>query len=152
MIKNLYKKELLPQKIPLEMEKKIREYAKGGDKRKFLDKTFKYLTNRYKISRTKFLTGVFHLNDTNIDSLWNKKEFIYCVQLNYIMRTMLVRSGLFKEDDIKLKKSNTWHIFPHQYLQVRLSKKNFVNVDPWAFYFGIKYGSFAHGFKAGKIF
>lgn len=152
MIKNLYKKEPLPEKIPQGMEEKIKEYSKSGDKRKFLDKSFDYLTKRYKVSRLRFLASWLSLNQTDVNTLWNKKGFIYCTQLNYLMRVMLVRSGLFTDNDIELKKSNTWYLFPHQYLKIRLSKKDSINVDPWAFYFGVKYEHFAHGFHAGRIF
>ena len=58
----------------------------------------------------------------------------------------------FNEDDIKLRKSLSWWISPHQYLEVKISDNKSFNVDPWFRDYGIKFGDYAHGFHCGTIF
>ncbi len=151
MIPNLYKKEAIPNKIPKNLEKKIREF-KTSNKKEFIKKSFDYLTSKYKTDRVHFITKLFDLYKTDLNSLWGIKGFIYCTQMNYLLRVMLVKSKLFQDSDIELMPSNTWHIIPHQYLRIKLNDKDCLNVDPWAFNLGIGYGDFAHGFHAGSIF
>jgi len=152
MVYNLHKKEAIPKDIPKEMEKKIKEFSKNRNKKEFVKKSFDYLNKKYKIDRVRFVTKLPDINKKDVKYLWNAKGFIYCISMNYLLRIMLVKSKFFKDSDIQLKLSNTWHLVPHQYLRIKISKKEYITVDPWAFQLGIKYGDFAHDFHAGKVF
>lgn len=75
-----------------------------------------------------------------------KKGFLHCTKLNYLIRILLIKGGLFKEEDIELRWTSTWLIFPHQYLKVKINKNKFINVDLWGKAYGIPFGSYARGF------
>ena len=152
MIPNLITKQKIPEKIPQEMEEKIKEFKlKSINKEDYLKDCFYFLANRFKPSRLNVILKINEVFKINLDYLWNKKGHIHCTSLNYLFRIMLVKSLLFKEEDIKLKLTNTWLIAPHQYLQIIINKEKVINIDLWAYGFGIKYGDHSHGFHTGKI-
>ncbi|MEI6597138.1 MAG: hypothetical protein WCL13_02910, partial [bacterium] len=65
--------------------------------------------------------------------------------INYVMKTLLIKSDFFKDGDIRLKWTKIWYFSPHQYLQVNIDNK-WINIDIWAYAYGIKFGDNAHGF------
>ncbi len=78
--------------------------------------------------------------------LWNESGFMHCTNINYVLRTLLIKSGHFADDDIQIKWTIVWYISPHQYLRIKTGDK-YVNVDVWGYVYGIKYGEYAYGFK-----
>jgi len=152
MIPNLFRKEPIPNTIPKEMESIIQKYSQSKNKEIFLRKSYEYLTKKYNIKRLYVIIKFPELFKQRVESLWNRKGYIHCISLNYLLRIMLIRSGLFSEHDIELKISNTWFIALHQYLRVKINQKKYVNVDPWTHTFGIEFGDYGHGFHSGSIF
>ena len=68
----------------------------------------------------------------------------HCTNLNYVLRVLLLKSGKFSEEDIKLK--YTWiNLSPHQYLKVNVGGR-WVNADPWAGTKGMELDKYARGF------
>jgi hypothetical protein len=61
---------------------------------------------------------------------------------------MLVKSGLFMDDDIDLRLTNSWYVMIHQYLEIKISKNKRITLDPWNYRFGIDYGKYGHGFSS----
>ncbi len=57
----------------------------------------------------------------------------------------------FEEKDIKSKLTNSWYIAPHQYLEINISGKKKIILDPWNYQFGIDYGKYGSGFDSLKI-
>lgn len=55
---------------------------------------------------------------------------MHCTNMNFLLRVMAVKSGLFNERDVRLRLANTWYIAQHQYLEVKLGKKK-IALDPW---------------------
>ena len=64
---------------------------------------------------------------------------------------MCIKSGLFREEDIQLKLSTNWYIMIHQYLRIRINEKKYINVDLFAYSFGLKFGDYIHGLHAGTL-
>ena len=151
MIPNLFSKEPVPEKIPESMEDKIKEFAKSKDKEIFLKKSFYHVVSKSRPRRGFTILRCNEAFKTDIIYLWEKKGYIPCTSLNYLVRVMLVKSGLFREEDIELKLTNTWYIMIHQYLRVRINEKKYINVDPFGYSFGIRFGDYAHGFHAGTL-
>ena len=69
-----------------------------------------------------------------------------CTQQNYVLRLLLVKSGKFKDSEIRIKWTLVAYISPHQYLQVKVGKGNWVNVDMWGSSKGVPFGDYSHGF------
>jgi len=83
---------------------------------------------------------------SDVDKIWAKKGFLHCNVLNYLMRILLIKSGLFNEKDIKLKWTLVWYVSPHQYLEIKINPNEIINVDLWANAYGVCFGDYAHGF------
>lgn len=152
MIPNLFRKEPIPMVIPKDMEEIIKKLSKSKNKEQFLKSSFEYITKKYKLRRSDVITYLPGLFRKDVSYLWDKKGFLYCTPLNYLLRVMLVKSGLFSDTEIELKISNTWYITLHQYLRIKINKEKYINVDPWNYTFGIKFGDFGYGFYSGSIF
>lgn len=117
----------LPDKIPAEMKKKIMELkSKTGSPREFLESAYDFLGSKRRSERLNTFLK-FHYLFKNLEFIWEREGYIPCTQNNLLMRIFLVRSGFFRDKDIKTK-----HVFAnfviHQYLQVKLDGK-WIDVD-----------------------
>lgn len=148
MIPNLFVKQELPSKIPKELELKIKEFSRSKNKEEFLKKSFFYVVRGWGGSRFNFFFKFTRLFQKDISQILRTKGYMHCTTMNFLIRIMLIRSGLFKESDIRLIFTNSWYIVPHQYMVVRVSEKKFINIDPWYYQFGIDYGEYGSGFSS----
>ena len=64
--------------------------------------------------------------------------FLPCTGQNYLLRTMLVKSGRFQESDIQIKVVPL-NLSVHQYLKVKVGD-SFVDADPWSCFLGVPLG------------
>ena len=129
------------------MQVVVDKLKKSKNKEDCLKRVYDILSKKYVGDRLKTYTRLFDLIVSDINKLWSKKGFMHCTNINYLMRILLVNSGLFKDEDIKSKWTLIWYFSPHQYLKVRLSQNKFVNVDVWGKVYRIKFGDYAHGFN-----
>ena len=75
-----------------------------------------------------------------LDRLWAKRGFMYCTNLNRLLRFLLLSSGLFQPEDIRERWTLLWFVSPHQYLSVRLEDGRWIDVDSWEETFGVRLG------------
>lgn len=141
---NLFKKFPIPDKVPTEMQKKINEIKNSPSKEDCLRFVYDILVAKYHGSRVDTYTKLLNIFTHDIETLWNNSGFLHCSNINYIMRILLLKSGLFEENDIRFKWTLVWYISPHQYVQVRVNN-SWINIDVWANFYGIKFGDYAHG-------
>jgi hypothetical protein len=139
----------IPKQIPLEMQKMTDEQLKSSSsKEDCLRRSYNILISKYQGSRLKTITKFFSLFKLNAFDLWPKQGFISCMQMNYLLKILLVKSGFFKEEDIKLPwvLLLTWRTFihPHQYARVKINDNKYINVDIWAKFCGIEFGDYSH--------
>lgn len=131
-----FRKSSLPNQLPTDFESDIQRLnTEATDDFDFLTKSFEYVTERYHGSRVRTL-GNFWVAFEN--PIGHAPGFLPCTSFNYILRTMLVKSGRFKEEDIHLKVIPL-NIFIHQYLRVRIGEK-WIDVDPWSAFKGLSIG------------
>ncbi|MFH0923601.1 MAG: hypothetical protein V1825_02605, partial [Candidatus Falkowbacteria bacterium] len=119
---------------------------------------YEILIAKYRSQRIKTYTKLFNVFSNDIDKMWSQTGFLHCTNMNYLMRTLLIKSGFFNDSDIALKWTMVWYISPHQYIQVNMgmspnallsrnsqnNKK--INIDIWGKSYGIKFGDYARGF------
>jgi hypothetical protein len=144
-------KSSLPKEIPDEIQKVVEELRKTRNREECLKKAYAVLTDKYQGRRFRTLLLPHYLLITELRKLWNKSGFIYCNQMNYLLRLLLIKSGWFKDKDVELKWTLIWYISLHQYCRVRLSNKKYVNVDIWGKAQGFPLGDYAHGFHSASI-
>ncbi|MGV8162778.1 MAG: hypothetical protein ACP5N2_05610 [Candidatus Nanoarchaeia archaeon] len=151
MIPNLKSKAPIPETLPAELSRKIKLFAKNKNKEEFLEKSFYYVVNRNNGSRFNLLFKFNRLFITDVNILLKTKGYLHCTNMNYLLRVMLIKSGLFKEEDVVLKRTHIWYVSPHQYLEIKVSKNKKINVDPWGYQNGIDFGNYDSGFKKLNI-
>ncbi|MCK5319762.1 hypothetical protein KAJ61_00045 [Candidatus Parcubacteria bacterium] len=142
---DLFKKTSIPEQLPCEMQGIIVELKKSSDKEDCLGRAYEILSKKYRGYRVKTYTKFFDIFSKDTAKIWQKNVFLHCTNINYIMRILLIKSGYFNEDEIKIKWAFVWCISPHQYLQVKINN-HWINIDIWGNTFGIKFGDYAHGF------
>ncbi len=138
-------KTSLPNHLPLDMEVAVEELKKSSDKKECLEKSYKILTSKYKGHRIKTYTRFFEIFKKDINYLWKKEGFLHCININYLLRILLIKSGFFKEKEIIMAWALVWHVSPHQYVKVKVNGE-IINIDIWAHNYGIKFGDYARGF------
>lgn len=84
-----------------------------------------------------------YLFESKFDKLWNGDGFLHCHQHNFVLRSLLLETGKFSEEDIVPIITNC--IFNiHQYTEINISddenSKKIIKIDTFAFSSGYKYG------------
>lgn len=82
----------------------------------------------------------------DIASLWRRNGPQYCTNMNYLLEILLVKSGWFTKEDIRLHWTILRLFSPHQYVSVQVRPNNWVAIDIWGSAHGISFGDHAHGF------
>jgi hypothetical protein len=145
MIPNLLWKTEVPKKIPTNLQKVVNKLKNSKGKENCLKDAYKIITKKYWGCQT--FKNFLDLFVMNIKKLWKKKSPLHCTNLNYLLRFLLVKSELFKENEIEQKLTFVGYIWPHQYLRVKINNKKYINVDPWGKAHGIIFGNYAKGFN-----
>lgn len=99
------------------------------------------ISKRYHWSRIKTVTHFYQLFIHDIKTLQNMSGFLHCTNLNFILKYILIKSGVFEYKDIKYKWTLIWWFSSHQYLEI----KN-IKIDIWAKRYWIQYWDYAHYF------
>ncbi|MBU2101292.1 hypothetical protein KKH05_01060 [Patescibacteria group bacterium] len=147
MLINLFLKEI-PLDLPKSMEIVAKKLSNSTGKKECLERTYDLLGNKYRGYRIKTFIRSFDFFTDNLESVWNRTGFLHCMTLNYLMRVLLIKSGHFKEEDVRQRWTTIWLFSPHQYLEVRLGRDKIINVDLWGRVYGIPLGDYAHGFNS----
>ncbi len=152
MIPNLFVKQKIPSELPEILENKISEILKiSKNKEEFLKNSFFYIVENRWWSRRNLICKFNRLFEKDISKIINSKWYLHCTTMNFLLRIMAVKSGLFSDKDIELKLTNSRHIAPHQYLEIKLSEDEVVILDPWNYQFGIDFGKYWSGFDSIRI-
>ena len=146
MIPNLCYKIKIPDKIPNEMQQVVDELKKSKSKEECLRRAYEVLTKKYRGYRFRTYLKIWLVFVTDLEKLWQRTDFLHCHTMNYLLRALLIKSGWFSEDDIKLKYSLVRYISLHQYLEIKVALDKFINVDIWNANYGKGLGDYAHGF------
>ena len=145
MLFGIFERYKIPKKLPNKLQKVVNE-LKGKSKIDILKGSYDTITTKFVSSNWKTYTHLPELFQKNIDELWDR-NFLYCTQQTFLIRTILIKTGKFKEEDIKLKRGLTHWLSPHRWLSVRIKNK-WIDVDPWGRSYGIPFGKNAHGFNS----
>ena len=124
------------------------DFKELGHKEKFLAQAFSYITHNWSGNRVNVVFQLPKLFQNDLSKLMSTKGYMYCTTMNFLLRIMAVKSGLFEDKDIELKSTNTWYIVLHQYLEIKIDDEKKILLDPWNYQFGIDYGSYGRGFDS----
>ena len=136
------------KELPASLEKIISNIVRDAkDQDDCLRKCFLAVIDRQQGGRIGLITHLRSVCSHDLVLAW-KKKYHHCTVANYLLTTMLLETKFFKEEDVKKRWTTTLFFIPHQYLQVRTGK-SWLNVDPWAYRFGIELGDYNHGSHIG---
>jgi hypothetical protein len=153
MIPHLFRPYPIPKTISTVFQKQITQFSlESNSDEEFIKKCFFFVVSLQKGHRINIFLKFSRLFWTDIEQIFNFRGYFHCTTSNYLLRTMLVKSGRISEKDIQQISTSTWGIFPHQYLRVKMGKNKYLNLDAWAYRFGIEFGDYSRGFHTGGIF
>ncbi len=148
IIPNLGFRKKIKEELPKDAKKKLLEIKNSSkNKKEALKKVIDYqLTNFYSEMRQVFPRFKF-LFESNFNKLWSKKGFLHCHQQNFVLRRLLIGTGMFTEKDIHLKHTFCY-LNIHQYLKINIgrNKKEWMNADPFAISLGYNLGEILPNF------
>lgn len=131
-----FKREPLPPTIPNELDQRIRQLnQESANSLDFLKKSYGFVTQTYSGSRIRTITNFWRAFQNPLEL---KSGFMPCNGQNYLLRLMLVKSGRFTENDIRIR-TVPLNLFIHQYLRVNVEGR-WIDVDPWSAFLGIPIG------------
>ncbi|MFA6354434.1 MAG: hypothetical protein WCX12_02000 [Candidatus Paceibacterota bacterium] len=136
----------MSEKISPEIKAVIETLKKSHSKEKCLKQAYDILSRKYRGERIKTLFLFWRLFLKNMEKLWRQKGFLHCTKINNLLEFLLTQSGWFSQNDIQRKWTLIWYISPHQYLKIKITENEFINIDIWAKPFGIFFGDYARGF------
>lgn len=126
----------IPENIPVELLKVINSYNQLAKSNfEFLELAYGYVTENFTGSRIQTVT---HWQKAFEDVYTQRPGFLPCTGQNYLLRTMLIKSGRFTESDTAIKVVPL-NFFIHQYLLVTV-EESVVKVDPWSHFLGKNLG------------
>jgi len=122
-----FKEDNIPEQIPESMLAKINEIKNQSSSREqFLNLAYNYLGSRFRSERLNIFLKFNYLFKL-VGEVWQMNGYLPCTINNYLLKIFLVKSGWFKETEIRRR-----HVFVnfviHQYLQVKINDK-WLDVD-----------------------
>ncbi len=144
-----FRKEPLPKKIPKSLLNTIAKLKrKNKTPLSFAKAAYDLISTKYEGSHvmTFFRFDLLFTRDVNL--LWSRKGYLPCHQQNLLFRIMLVKSGLFSDDDVRTRHTAIYGMI-HQSVQIKI--KDWVDVDLWARQCGIPFGRRAKFFTIAFI-
>lgn len=142
---DFFSKTPLPETLPEEMQRIVGDLKKSQNRKECLEKVYAILDAEYHGDRLKTYPYIFSIFTKDPGALWRRNGFLHCTNFDYLARILLVHSGFFTEEEMRLRWTFIWYLSPHQYLQVRLDTE-WIDIDIWARVYGIPFGDHAHGF------
>ncbi len=138
----------IPSALPPDAQSIVDLLRNAPSKSACLQMAYDAVTERYHGDRWKTITRIWELFPLSFESLWKRRGFAHCTNFNWMMRTFLLHSGKFTEQDMETHWTLLRGFSPHQYVRVR-TENGWVPVDAWGKRYGILLGDYAHGFHAG---
>ncbi len=107
---------------------------KGKNKIETLENISNYMNKIYSgfdnMFKMKSLFTVFQIGDFNTDKILNKKQFLWCHNQNRLIKSILINTGQFDENEIKIQRNYLWSFFIHQWLLINVEEKK-IKIDPF---------------------
>ncbi len=138
-----FQKSELPDETPQQLQDvMLRLERETEGQRAFLEGVYQHITKHYYGSRIRTITNFWR---AFIEPWRIESGFMPCTGQNHLLRLMLVKSGRFTDDDIRLC-AVPFNLFIHQYVQVKVNGA-WIDVDPWAAFLGVPLGEKAAYFR-----
>jgi hypothetical protein len=129
VIPNWSSKLPIPARLPSILEDEVKVLRATKSKEECLRLAYGFVRRSWQTRRFYVVTHFWRAWMQDLETICARR-ILHCHHLDLILRALLVRSGRFTEEDIRLRRTVTWLVSPHQYLQVRTGR-GWQDVDPW---------------------
>lgn len=107
---------------------------KDKDKIATLKNVYDYMTNQYigdgDVYNLRTIPALLSIGDFNTKGILNKKTFLLCHTQNKMVKSLLVDTGMFDDDEITIQIEFLKHIYIHQWVLVKTTDLE-IKVDPF---------------------
>ncbi|MDZ7798088.1 MAG: hypothetical protein U5L76_00550 [Patescibacteria group bacterium] len=111
--------------------RKVAKKLKSKNKEKTIRNVYDFLIKQYEGHRKIIsINSLKQLFKYNVDELLKNKQFLWCHSQNLILKTLLINTGHFKENDIRIKWTITKRLTIHQYIEIR-KNNSLYKLDPF---------------------
>lgn len=142
---NFIKKAVISDTLPESIERITQLVSQEKDKLSALKSAYNLVSEKFPGYRLGVFYNFWIIYYKDLHKLM-KYNYLFCTQVNYILRNVLVKSGWYKDEDIQIKWTLISYIIPHQYLKIKIKDNKYISVDPWARRLGIKFGNYLYSF------
>lgn len=126
-----------------ELKKVLTKLNRTKNKEEFVKNCLVFLQKKYPTKRFRLWFNLHKLFWYNPNSIINARGMLPCHVHTLMMKTILIASRKFKEDEIRECYTITDFVI-HKYLQVKINDK-WLDVDSWAYGVGVPVGKHAFG-------
>ncbi|TSD01463.1 MAG: hypothetical protein Athens071425_406 [Parcubacteria group bacterium Athens0714_25] len=114
--------------------KELSSKLTGNSKLQTVENVYEYMRQTYSgnddVLKIENLLSVFNFGDFSTKGILDKKIFLWCHGQNRLLKSVLINTGLFKDDDITIQKRLFTSFFIHQWLVINIDDKK-IKVDPY---------------------
>jgi len=142
---DFFSKSPIISETPASMQEVVADLRRSQSQEECLRKAYAVMIDKYHGNRIQTGLKLYEVLIRDVEKLWDKNGFLHCTNINYVLRTLLIKSGHFTEDELMLRWAFIWYVSPHQYLQVRVDHV-WISIDVWGYEYGVPYGEYSHGF------
>lgn len=100
---------------------------KSDTKIKTIENAYAYMQEHFSGSdnfwKIKNLLSIFKLGDFSTKEILDKKQFLWCHNQNRLLKSILVNTKMFGEDEIVVKRRFFTSFFIHQWLNINLDDR-----------------------------
>jgi len=138
-----YFRRYIPKINDKGVQKVLNRLKKIKDKEKFVRAVFDFVLENSYYQRFWIIIYAHRVPLKNIKKIVETKGYLPCNVQNLFIETLLVRSGKFKQEEIK-HEYDLINFILHQYLVINVNGKR-IELDPWGYRLGKQYGRHATG-------
>ena len=130
----LYQNYFLPSRI--EEYPELQQLARslvGPNQSATLRNLYEYMQSTYagsgSVLKTDSLRSVFRFGDFSTRSILGKRQFLWCHTQNRLFKSILMNTGLFSEEVVKIRYRLFSSFFIHQWIEILLPGEKII-IDP----------------------
>ncbi|PIN77362.1 hypothetical protein COV15_02235 [Candidatus Woesearchaeota archaeon CG10_big_fil_rev_8_21_14_0_10_34_12] len=135
-----------PEINDAEVQKVLNRLKKIKDQEKFVRAVFDFVIESTYYKNFWIVLYIHRVFLKDIKKIVETEGYLPCNVQNLLLETLLIKSGRFKQEEIKHRYDHINLSVLHQYLVVYVNGKR-IELDPWGYRAKKPYGAHAHGLK-----
>lgn len=113
---------------------KLATRLKRNGKKQTIESIYNYMVTTYsgydQVNNFKNLLSIFYIGDYSTKNILHQKRFLWCHTQNRLLKSILINTGLFTENEIIIKRKFLKSFFIHQWIEIILNNQIII-IDPY---------------------